>query len=366
VNVTRQEDLLQAILDDPADDAVRLVFADWLEDHSQNERAEFIRLQIELAGLSKGDKRRERMERRERALLRKHARAWFAPPRGWTVGEQFQVRRGFPEALHVLEEVIDKPELVAHWPITYLRAGELTDPELMRRLGESPFLARLRELDLYYVPIIRLEGLRTLLQSPHAANLVRLNLGSTFVGDAGARFLARHPCLPNLQSLDLGHIGITSTGLRALIRSKHRRSIRSLCLAGHWIVADDACAFLESDNWAGLSDFNLWATSLGDDGVRRLAACPGLARLTALNLNNNNITDAGARALAGSPYARNLRTLSLGINRITSKSAEVLLGSPYLQGLTRLQLAGNNRIPWQTRRRLQEHFGDRVSFDPDW
>ena len=34
---------LQAIAEEPADDTSRLVFADWLEEHDQPARAEFIR-----------------------------------------------------------------------------------------------------------------------------------------------------------------------------------------------------------------------------------------------------------------------------------------------------------------------------------
>ena len=34
---------LQAILDAPDDDTPRLVYADWLEEHGQPDRAEFIR-----------------------------------------------------------------------------------------------------------------------------------------------------------------------------------------------------------------------------------------------------------------------------------------------------------------------------------
>ena len=34
---------VSAILDNPADDTVRLVFADWLDEHGEPERAEFIR-----------------------------------------------------------------------------------------------------------------------------------------------------------------------------------------------------------------------------------------------------------------------------------------------------------------------------------
>lgn len=42
---------LKAVCWNPADDAPRLIYADWLEEHGQAERAEFIRLQIELERL---------------------------------------------------------------------------------------------------------------------------------------------------------------------------------------------------------------------------------------------------------------------------------------------------------------------------
>lgn len=43
------EALLAAVLTNPDDDAPRLVYADWLQEHGQPERAEFIRVQIEKA-----------------------------------------------------------------------------------------------------------------------------------------------------------------------------------------------------------------------------------------------------------------------------------------------------------------------------
>lgn len=50
MNQTAQgQALLAAILDNPADDLRRLVYADWLEEEGQTERAEFIRMQVKLA-----------------------------------------------------------------------------------------------------------------------------------------------------------------------------------------------------------------------------------------------------------------------------------------------------------------------------
>jgi len=45
------EPFLRAICTDPEDDTVRLVFADWLDENGDPERAEFIRLQVRRAQL---------------------------------------------------------------------------------------------------------------------------------------------------------------------------------------------------------------------------------------------------------------------------------------------------------------------------
>src|SRR4051794_1321406 len=68
-SVTTEESFLAAIIDCPEDDTHRLVYADWLDDHGQPERAEFIRLQCRLACLSEEDPQREQLEKRERELL---------------------------------------------------------------------------------------------------------------------------------------------------------------------------------------------------------------------------------------------------------------------------------------------------------
>ena len=45
-----RDGFLRAITAAPADDLPRLIYADWLDEHGESERAEFIRLQIQLAG----------------------------------------------------------------------------------------------------------------------------------------------------------------------------------------------------------------------------------------------------------------------------------------------------------------------------
>lgn len=51
---TERDAFIRRIAEEPDDDTVRLVFADWLEEHGDEARARFIRLQVEVARLSSG------------------------------------------------------------------------------------------------------------------------------------------------------------------------------------------------------------------------------------------------------------------------------------------------------------------------
>jgi uncharacterized protein (TIGR02996 family) len=77
--MTFDQAFLDAIREQPDDDAPRLVYADWLEEHGQPQRAEFIRVQCERARLPEGSSRAYDLERREAALWAAHAAAWLGP-----------------------------------------------------------------------------------------------------------------------------------------------------------------------------------------------------------------------------------------------------------------------------------------------
>ena len=80
--------LLAAIIDNPDDDLPRLAYADWLEENGHPCRAEFVRLQLDLAPLPDDDSRRPGLIERERQLLRKHERTWLGPLRAWLGGHR--------------------------------------------------------------------------------------------------------------------------------------------------------------------------------------------------------------------------------------------------------------------------------------
>src|SRR4051794_5593177 len=76
--MTPDEAFLCDIIEHPDDDAPRLIYADWLDEHGQPERAEFIRLQCRLALLPEGDPERPALRVRESELLGAHRARWTA------------------------------------------------------------------------------------------------------------------------------------------------------------------------------------------------------------------------------------------------------------------------------------------------
>src|SRR5262245_27193116 len=94
---------LAAIREAPDDDVPRLVFADWLEDTGEPDRAEFVRAQVEAVHLPDHDPRRDALERRARELRQAHASRWLADLPLWA-WEAVVFRRGMVGELRCTAE----------------------------------------------------------------------------------------------------------------------------------------------------------------------------------------------------------------------------------------------------------------------
>src|SRR4051812_37951456 len=93
--MSAEKSFMEAVCETPEDDAPRLVFADWLDDDGQPQRAELIRLQCRLAKMGEWDEGREGLARREKELLDAHGKKWAKPVAKFTTRVEF--RRGFVE-----------------------------------------------------------------------------------------------------------------------------------------------------------------------------------------------------------------------------------------------------------------------------
>jgi uncharacterized protein (TIGR02996 family) len=162
--MTQDDAFLADIIANPDDDAPRLVYADWLEDHGQPDRAAFVRVQCQLARLPHDDERREDLEAKERELLRRHRREWLRPLRGLVSKCEF--RRGFVEQGTATAAAFARraEDIYRGTPLRYLMLGGRT--RRADQLAACPHLLRLASLTLY-ANGLGAAGLGTLLASPH-------------------------------------------------------------------------------------------------------------------------------------------------------------------------------------------------------
>src|SRR5262245_14653923 len=100
--MSERDALFQAVLDAPGDDAPRLVFADWLDENGEPERAELIRVQIAAARTPFYEARYDALNRRADELIVAHRTAWRLP--NLRAGDQV-FRRGFVEEITVPVDV---------------------------------------------------------------------------------------------------------------------------------------------------------------------------------------------------------------------------------------------------------------------
>src|SRR5579885_2592247 len=196
--MSADEGFLADVVAHPDDDAPRLIYADWLEEQGQPERAEFIRVQCRLA-VSPED---GALRRRERELLATHGEAWRAEVPAWARAE-CEFRRGFVSAMtcHVRDWLRHGDELVRLLPIEELCfCADLSADAAP--LADAPSLARLRCLIVAYVGLGD-AGAARLAASPHLGQLDELSLAGNGLSADGAAFVARSRYLAGLRALDL-------------------------------------------------------------------------------------------------------------------------------------------------------------------
>ena len=217
--------LLRAIGEQPEEDTPRLMYADWLEENGDPERADFVRNQVELARAGPGEI--YPCVRKNVYHLTNHVRAWKAELPRLNEVEWGDFNCGLIEEVRAATEraIIDYAVKIFAVPgIHILRLGRLDDG---RRLASVPELARLRMF--WTVSGTPAATLRDLFASPYLAKLTKLDLYGSWVDDALASEIADGR-FPDMAELRLGSNAITDDGANALAISPHLTQIRLLDL----------------------------------------------------------------------------------------------------------------------------------------
>ncbi len=413
---------LQAICENPDDDTPRLVYADWLEEHGNAERAEFIRTQIDLSRLPEYEPlwQRYRASRRWGLLEGDLRKGLPKLPEGleWV---HLCFHRGFPWKVWVH----DLGALLTHARYLFAQAPVQALKDVGRqeftRLARSPHLKRMRALELsghhigerlidvlsesrYATRITDLNlgpsgisagGLHRLLRCPLGRRLRRLVVWHTFFSTRGRQFAEafRGATVPALECLDLSHNQLDEVQWQSMLQSWSLPALRQLELYGSRLGPGGTMtlarfaglnrlnylglghskpgvaalrALLDSPHLEGLQGLGLAGNDLGPDAAYALAGCPRLAGLRSLDLRGNPLGGEGLIALVRSPYLKNLGSLQIHETGIGNKGLRALVASPSLENLSHLDLFQCTRQYWAkngfskaVRQALRNRFGQR-------
>lgn len=284
--MTHEEAFLEDILEQPDDDAPRLIFADWLEENGDPDRAEFIRIRVEQAhGPSARAKRAARLiednwDRWVKPLCLladdtalRHHRWLNSRPRVSASKLVHEFPRGFiPSfALRASTFLAKTDAILALTALTRLRLDQAGG--LGGALAACPALRAIRELefiDWSHSPLASVD-MAELAHSPHLTRLTTLCLPRNNLGDEGSQLLARAAWVSSIRSLDLSDNGLSTTGLRALTTR---------------------------DDWHQLRELRLDNNFFDNEAVSLLLSAPWLRDLEILSLCNAGITDEQAQAIS--------------------------------------------------------------------
>ncbi len=325
------EALLRAVIAFPADDTVRLVYADWLEELG-DPRAEFIRIQVTLANGTADD--RTSLELRERDLLAEYQTQWAAPLLGFVTGVQFC--RGFPDWVTIdAQRFIDDGEhlfrVAPLRQVWFRNVAGLTD-----ELAACPHLARLEAIDLDDNRLDDSE-LAEILRSPHLGRIWGLNLSANRVGIASLGALATAAFAGTLRALGLRSAVSDPAAMHALAPIELPR-LRHLDLAAN-AIRDEIGVLTGSQLLSRIRTLDLSGNLLGGAPLATLAAASSVARLRHLFLNMNQVDDPSP--LASSPQLHRLARLDLADNLLDDGRTHALSVGTGLRGVRTLILRSN-------------------------
>jgi uncharacterized protein (TIGR02996 family) len=418
--MNHERPFLDDIIENPDDDAPRLIYADWLEDHAgkkdgRPERAELIRAQIELKRLwpdyagyacncrwmpgfgepaELGGRIRPLWQRVEELAPR------FAPRPRWGL-RCWCLRGGFLERVGLVGCNLRHAEAVfasnpvrqasavrmrghgaalASCPqlarLQHLEVGE-ADPTDLDALAASPYLNRLEWLGLHcgevpsalrFLTSAKLSAIAALIigrrmnwQPQEEGPGLRLELPRRVdVTPAEFARLVSSPALAGLRELRMAFNRIEDQGFRTLARAPHLANLCHLELPAGGLSRAGLEALLAAPWAPQMRTLHLWGGSeLEPADVQRLLGAAQLAELRSLRLDSTRLGMAEIRILASSGHLARLTDLMLWGCELGDAEAQVLAASPYLGSLTRLDLR-QNRIGRKGAAALRQRFANAI------
>jgi uncharacterized protein (TIGR02996 family) len=338
--MSEQSDLYRAVLADPEDDAPRLIYADWLDEHGQPERAEFIRVQCAMERIPPRTARWRPLRERAQQIEREWRAAWTEPAKEMVYDAH--LRRGFVDRVRLtLDQFAESAaelarlEPVRVWEFSWVHnfgpapslaklaadpnltlvhglvAGHYNADELLGTLADSPHLSGLRSL----LVAGRHVNAETVMRFVAATALVELDAEDCHY--LQLRDVWRRGPKARLRRLSLVRSHVTDQSMAQLSAAPALARLEALCLDGNEFSDRGVLALAQTDHITQLRELSLADVAIGDTGANILAKSAVFRHLRVLNLTSCQIDSAGAQALADSPYLDRLECLCLDENRVS-------------------------------------------------
>ncbi|MBI1917593.1 MAG: TIGR02996 domain-containing protein [Planctomycetes bacterium] len=197
---------LRDIIEHPDDDTPRLVYSDWLEEHGKETdraRAEFIRLQVELARQTQDSPRRREQAYRARELLDQYRDRWLKPLHRLRLRD-VHFARGFVEKVALTGAALQKhaADMFGSLPVRRLWVTKLSG-RASRSLGLIPANSKLSGLNLCG-NTIDARALKDLAQLTNLGELRVLGLLFAGIDDKAAGLLCELPFFQRLSLIRCG------------------------------------------------------------------------------------------------------------------------------------------------------------------
>lgn len=237
--LAEHEAFLRAIFDAPDDDTPRLVYADFLEENGQPDRAEFIRVQCELDRLRDGGedtgKRVDQLRAREDELFFQVVptpRAVWDMSRGFWEDIDTHVSGVFISPANLSDPVGLRERVVTQYPYWYgqkalsvRQPGPALGPEQVETLFDLPFLQQVTAWHLGGHVDEQPAGPQTDDHGTYA--LIDMNVVSVITNE-GVIALARHRGARRIETLILTHNNLDNDAARAIVQSSHLIRLKRL------------------------------------------------------------------------------------------------------------------------------------------
>lgn len=364
----------------PDDDLPRLIYADWLDDHGNEQQASFIRMQVERGKLQ---------DRLDCEPWLKNGAEWRAtqvnpishyrpldnlPHADCTPAwVELDHKRGFAENLTITLTPGDASNIdqLCKYITDCLCSDASTvtsmtingqdgcDSDDLRRILEIPGIDKLTKLSVNAAAFGRDEAVSVIGSAARLSNLKHLDLSYSNLSARAVEYLTESSCLGALEVLNLSNNGIGRQGCQALASPNSRlaklvrvnvdnnrigdagmgellrgESLKSLVELS---VRDNGISYsvfrgMPPRQWVSLDLSN--NTEFRNEGVNFL----NMPEIQRLRLDRCGIGKAGAEDLARMPQYRNLQSLSINNNAIKDDGAAAIVNSVALTALSSLSM----------------------------